>query len=210
MTIDTGARGLGFTQAPTGVQLIDVRCGRCGACGAQRDYWCWEPRADGDVLAEVTGVQDASLVRRWASALAALSVARHEPAAALLVLADVDASMTTEIVAPWATGPVVVGADVRDPEMRRRLATVSPTGRAPMVLAVDDLRTAVRAVERGGQVCGPDGGVSLPSVTELVQRDVTMVSARGIETLRARSSWEGLAAGLAALLGAQALSQATS
>jgi hypothetical protein len=209
MTIDTGSRGLRFVPGDTGVRPVDVRCGGCAACAADRDYWCLEARETGGVLADVSGVQDAALVRRWTSALAALSVARSRPSAALLVLGDVDPEAVTDLVAPWAQGPVLVAADGRDPEMRRRLAEVSVTGRAPVVLTVTDVRAAVRAVERGGQVCGPDGGARLPTVTELVQRDVTLLAARGVDGLVTDSSWPLLAARLSAVLGAPDLAQAS-
>ena len=208
MTIDTGSRGLRFATGDAGVQLVDVRCGACAACDAGRDYWCLEARESGDVLAEVCGVQDTGLVRRWVSALAALALA-HRSTDALLVLDDVDAEAVAALVAPWVQGDVVVAADARDPEMRRRLAAVSATGRAPLVLTVTDVRSAVRAVERGGQVCGPDGATRLPSVTELVQRDVTLLAARGVDALATGSSWELLAERLSTLLGAPVQAEAS-
>jgi hypothetical protein len=83
--------------------------------------------------------------------------------------------------------------DGRDDEARDRLATLSPTGRAQTVLTRHDARTAVRSVERGGHVCLPDLHVAAPSVTELVQRDVKLVSARRIQDLAATTSWADLA-----------------
>ena len=199
MVIDTGSRGLRFVAGANAVELVDVRCGACAACAADRDYWCLEARGTGTVLAEIPGVRDTSLVRRWTSALAALSVSRRQRATALLVLADVPAEVVTDVVAPWVEGPVFVAADARDPEMRRRLALESATGRAPLVLTVTDARAAVRAVERGGQVCAPDARVPLPSITELVQRDVTLVSARRVDSLATGLSWSDLATRLGAL-----------
>lgn len=208
MTLDTGSRGLRFLTKDATVQLLDVRCRRCAACHAGRDYWCLEERESGSVLAEVEGVVDAELVRRWASTLAGLAVARRDSAAALLVLADASPEPVVDLVARWHGGPVVVASDARSPGMRERLARLSGTGRAPLVLTVTDVRAAVRAVERGGQVCGPDAQAPLPSVTELVQRDVTLVSPRDVDALVERGSWADLAAGLTALLGAHCVAGA--
>jgi hypothetical protein len=202
MTIDTGSRGLRLVTGTDTTGLVDARCGECAACGVGRDYWCLDARESGPVLAEIAGVRDHALVRRWISALAALAAARHEPTAALLVLAHGSPELVTELVSGLHAGAVVVAPDARDPEMRRRLSELSSTGRAPLVLTVTDVRTAVRAVERGGQVCGPDDAMLLPSVTELVQRDVTLVSAQGIDALVTGSSWSVLAERLSTLLDA--------
>jgi hypothetical protein len=120
----------------------------------------------------------------------------------MLVLTTGSPELVTDLVGPWHRGAVLVAGDARDPDMRRRLSALSSTGRAPLVLTVTDVRAAVRAVERGGQVCGPDDGLRLPSVTELVQRDVRLVSARGIEALAAGSSWAELADRMSSVIGA--------
>ena len=196
MTIDTGSRGLRAVPGEGTTQLVDSRCGTCAACRSARDYWCLDARDSGTVLAELADARDSGLVARWTSALAALTVVRRDPGSALLVLTDRDGASVAALVEPLHDGPVVVTHDPRDPEMRTRLVELSPTGRAPLVLTVTDVRKAVRAVERGGQVCGPDDRVRLPTVTELVQRDVTLVSARGIDALVVGSTWADLAARL--------------
>lgn len=200
MMIDQGSRGLRAVTVGAATQLVDVRCGECPACSSGRDYWCLTARDSGPVRAEVTDVQDADAVRRWVAALAALAAARPVPSAVLLVVADARPGAAEELVAPWHSGPVVAASDTRNREVRRRLAELSPTGRAPLVLTVGDLRAAVRAVERGGQVCGPDGHVQLPTITELVQRDVSLVSARTVDALVAGTTWGAFADRLAAVL----------
>lgn len=200
MTLDTGSRGLRFSADRDTVQLFDVRCGRCAPCRVGRDYWCQQERASGPVLAEIVGVTDVDRVRRWTTALAALAVTRRAPSAALLVLADVAAEPVRELVGRWHAGPVVVAAEARDAGMREQLAALSATGRAPLVITVSDVRAAVRAVERGGQVCGPDAETPLPSVTELVQRDVTLVAPRSVDSLVASGSWAELGTALTTLL----------
>jgi hypothetical protein len=202
MVTGTESRGLRLVAGENATRLVDARCGDCAACGVGRDYWCLGARESGPVLAEIAGVRDHALVRRWTSALAALAAGRHEPAATLLVLADGPPELVTDLVALWHPGAVVVASDPRDSDMRRRLSELSDTGRAPLVLTVTDVRAAVRAVERGGHVCGPDDGSVLPSVTELVQRDVTLVSAKGIDALVTGSSWSEFADRLSTLLGA--------
>lgn len=202
MTLDTKSRGLLVLTDGTSTRLVDARCGACAACIAGRDYWCLGARTSGPVLAELAEVRDLAAVRRWTSALAALAAAQKEPGATLLVLADGSADVVTRLVASFHPGPVVVAPNARDPEMRHRLSSLSSTGRASLSLTVTDVRAAVRAVERGGQVCGPDDGLLLPSVTELVQRDVRLVSAQGIDALVAGSSWSALADRLNMLLAA--------
>lgn len=209
MTIDTGSRGLRFLTGDNATQVVDVRCGDCSACRVGRDYWCLEAQESGELLAEVSGVRDAELVRRWTTALAALAATRREPSAALLVLADVSPDVVAELVAPWHGGPVLAAPDARDTHMRERLGAHSATGRAPLVLTVTDVRAAVRAVERGGQVCGPDTPAGLPSVTELVQRDVTLVSAASVDSIGSASSWATFAERLSTLLGAPTIAGAT-
>jgi hypothetical protein len=185
-----------------GIRLVDVRCGDCAACAAGRDWWCLGARESGPLLAEIAGASDVGLVRGWTSALAALAAGRHEPAATLLVLADGSPELVTELVSLWHPGAVVIASHARDPEMRHRLSELTETGRAPLVLTVTDVRAAVRAVERGGQVYGPDDGMFLPSVTELVQRDVTLAPAKSVDALVTGSSWLVLADRLSNLLGA--------
>jgi hypothetical protein len=202
MSTDTGSRGLHVEVERNRTWLVDARCGACAACGVGRDYWCLSAHESGPVLAEVAGVRDVTLVRRWIGALAAFAAGRHEPAATLLVLAEGSPELVAELVQLWHSGAVVVASDARDPGMRHRLSKLSGTGRAPLVLTVTDVRAAVRAVERGGRVYGPDDGMLLPSVTELVQRDVTLGSAHNIDALVAASSWSVFAERLGTLLGA--------
>lgn len=201
MTIDTGARGLRVVSGKS-TQLVDVHCGDCAACRVGRDFWCLAARDDGPVLVELTGSRDGELVSRWAAALGALGAARRDAGTSLLILADRPAESVASLIELFHPGPVVVARDAGDPEMRRRLSELSPTGRAAIVVTVSDVRAAVRAVERGGQVCGPLDGLHLPTVTELVQRDVTLVAPRSIEALAAGSTWADLAARLYAVLSA--------
>lgn len=200
MTTYSGSRGLHLASGPRATLLADTRCGDCPACCSGRDYWCLSELSEGPVLGEIQGVTDVDLVRRWTSAMLGLASAPRHPGSVLLVLADVPLDRIATLVAPWHDGPVLAGTDTRDPGLRGRLAELSPTGRAPLVLAVGDVRAAVRAVQRGGQVCGPDAPVRLPSITELVQRDVTLVSARGIDALADRQDWAALAEQLGIVL----------
>ncbi|GAC1322584.1 MAG: hypothetical protein NVSMB13_01220 [Mycobacteriales bacterium] len=202
VTIAVGSRGLVVTADGGKAQLVDVRCRLCAACRIGRDYWCLDALAAGPVLAEMAAALDRALIWRWLSALAALAAARAEPNSPLLVLGQDSPEPILDLLAIWHRGPVVVATDARDPGMRNRLSGLSSTGRAAMVVTVTDVRSAVRAVERGGQVCAPDDGRALPSVTELVQRDVRLVSALSIDALVAPSSWAVLADRLSAVVGA--------
>jgi hypothetical protein len=61
------------------------------------------------------------------------------------------------------------------------LADATPTGRAEVVLSLIDGRAATKAVARGGVVCLPDRQLPMPTVTEVVQRELRLV---GVHSLR--------------------------
>jgi hypothetical protein len=73
---------------------------------------------------------------------------------------------------------VLTAADGRDPELRRRLTEAHPTGRAGVVVSTQSLRDAARAVRRGGYACAAPDAEELPTVTEVVQREITIAEAR--------------------------------
>ena len=100
------------------------------------------------------------------------------------------------------TGRVIATADPKDPAIRARVAALTETGRAPVVVALADAQMAVHAVARGGVVCLPDAAVQTPTVTQLVQRELTLVSARDVAALVRLAGRARLEAALGPLLGA--------
>jgi len=152
-----------------GVVLVDHACGGCAACAAGATLWCLHPTVEGhDLSPEVPLSRAADLV----GALLAVAALQEVPASeTVLVHGDADGA-TAMLVRSFAAGRVVVASDLV--AVRDELATET-TGRAAVVVAGKDARGAVRAVRRGGHVCVADPTAVLPSVTELVQREVTLV-----------------------------------
>jgi hypothetical protein len=209
MTIESRSRGIRIVRDGDSIHVLDVHCGRCAACQASLDFWCLHARQDGAQLFSLDTRATPEELQRWLAALAALATTASAADAVLLVLEDVDPHAAADLVRPWHSGPVLVSRDGRDHESRTRLAELSPTGRAQVVLTLRAARTAVRSVQRGGQVCLSDIDVDAPSVTELVQRDVKLVAARTIRDLVATARWSDLSRLLEPVLGTDTFSVRT-
>lgn len=182
---------LGSRRTPRGVVLLDHACGACWACSAGAGLWCLSPTTSGrDISPEVPEGRLVDVV----GALASVAALRAAPASSVtLLLADPTAAVAV-LAKAVAPGRFVAAADPA--EARTALADV-PTGRAAVVVAGRDARVAVRAVRRGGHVCVADPTAELPSVTELVQREVTLVGPRDVAGLASRIDgdlWTALAA----------------
>jgi hypothetical protein len=99
---------------------------------------------------------------------------------AVLVLGD-EASLPIARLIERAHGAnVFVSDDPRDPKVTYLLAANRPTGRADAVVTTTRVRAAVKAVRRGGRVCAAasdDIAFEMPSITEVVQREVAIVGA---------------------------------
>jgi hypothetical protein len=192
MSIESRSRGIRITQEGDSTHVLDVHCGECAACRGSADYWCLEERPDGPELLALKSPVETQDLRRWLGALAALATTKPATGTVLLVLRSVEPLAVAALARPWHDGPVLTSSDGRDDGVRDRLRQLSPTGRAQTVLALDHARTAVRAVQRGGQVCLPDVAVDAPSVTELVQRDVRLIAPRRIRDLAVTTTWTEL------------------
>jgi D-arabinose 1-dehydrogenase-like Zn-dependent alcohol dehydrogenase len=173
---------LGSRPAGTGVVLIDHACDACAECRAGARLWCRTPVDDGRVLTpELPTGAVASLVDALL-AVAGLDEVRERAAGAVLVLSDPEGA-TAVLVRRLAVSRVVVATD---PKAARAELAAERTGRAAIVVTAADCRTAVRAVRRGGHVCVTNPNAILPSVTELVQREVTLVSPRDVARVAVR------------------------
>lgn len=208
MPDDAPPRGLRVALARR-TTVEDVACGRCPACRAGKTYWCSEPAATGSTLATLGTDADPDWVRRWATALGALAEARPDPDDTVLLLSPAPSSAATRLVGLVHPG-LVLATDGSDDDSRRTLREVSPTGRAQVVVALGQARTAVRSVQRGGVVCLPDSpDVATPSITELVQRDVRLVGPSAVDALGTPGTWERVGAALDELWAVEAGLQET-
>lgn len=171
---------LGARRGSAGAVLVDLSCGLCHSCCAGAPLWCQSPGAEGrDLSPAITSgrVDDVAAALMLASA-----VTRTPVGATVLVLAD-EREPVALVLAELATGRVVVAPDVQS--ARSQLAS-EPTGRAAVVASADEIRAAVRAVRRGGHVCTAGPAASRPSVTELVQREVTLVGPNDVAGVAGR------------------------
>lgn len=160
--------------------FVDRSCGSCTACGAGAGLWCLRPTAQGRDLAgpvPVDRVGSLTAALRAAAALAEVSTVGT-------VLAVGDEGGALGVLVRAVTGArVLVVPDPFDAGVKDELGRLEASGRAPVVVAGPDVRAAVRAVRRGGEVCTGGPVATLPSVTELVQREVTLVGPRDVAGL---------------------------
>jgi hypothetical protein len=108
-----------------------------------------------------------------ASALAALGAG----AGAVALIAPPNPVDDAELrrTAPGVLGPLT------DEAARERLAALSPSGRADVVIAADgDLARAARLVRRGGVIATVVPPLSRPTVTTIVQRELSLPSPRDL------------------------------
>ncbi|QNO38321.1 hypothetical protein H4J02_04685 [Protaetiibacter sp. SSC-01] len=190
-TTSIGLRALQDRQ----VAFIDLSCRRCDTCRDGGPLWC--PVRDGD--RELGLVAPAALAEQLRDALlcaAGIDEAlprTFDPAPVLITGA------TARAVALFThAGVEPIIADIPESEVRARLAERHESGRAGLVIATDDLRQAVKAVRRGSTVVGAPGA-ALPSVTEVVQREVAIVVPRSIDALVERVTGVRWDAAIAAL-----------
>ena len=163
-----------------GAHLGSGRCGHCRECLGGLSVWCSQVTSHGD-LAHLghTGAapeQDLAAV----ACLSAVERAGLGPGAVLIALLSDDLAPWIASAARELTGAVVLATkDLKDPVLRDQLAN-RPTGRADGVVVWRDAASAVRAVRRGGVVCVGAPDPRLPSITELVQREVRIVGPGGL------------------------------
>lgn len=203
MSLRPPTRGLRIVQ--DGRTLIeDASCNSCTACTSQNDYWCTAPSAVGDPLGALDGTVPATWVRRWVTVLSALAVTGSGGDDLVLLLSRTPSDRAVDLVRTVHPG-TVLATDGSNDASRAVLREASATGRAQVVVALQDARAAVRSVQRGGCVCAPDAPVALPTVTELVQRDVRLVGPSTLRPLTERGLWPTIVAGLESLVPVEAV-----
>jgi threonine dehydrogenase-like Zn-dependent dehydrogenase len=125
-----------------------------------------------DVLRRSVPARPAVLVVGDGPAGRAAAIAALGAGAAVVVLLATpgpQADAALRLAAPGVLGPATAEA------AREHLATLSPSGRADVVVAADgDLAGAARHVRRGGAIVSVVAPTSRPSVTTTVQRELTL------------------------------------
>lgn len=166
--------------------IADLSCGECEHCTSGFSLWCAAPdEANARVAADVRADLAESLIQSLlaTAALASIPAAAfdHSPVVAIGDSAAVVATFARRVV----PGPILTARDSRDESLREHLAQAHASGRPRVAISGDSLRAAVRLTRRGGFACGPLDTGALPSVTELVQREVTVPEARSVRELLA-------------------------
>lgn len=156
--------------------LADHSCGSCAECRHGAPLWCASPAEEGTPLGGPIASPLAPAMLRAvltaAATLAGLAQARSGPIAIL----GPGAGAVRELLSPTVDRTIHTASSGRDEDLRRALAEEEETGRAVLIAALDDVRDAVRSVRRGGVVAAPPTAGVLPSVTELVQREIRLVA----------------------------------
>lgn len=162
--------------------LVDLSCGRCLECEAGAPVWCREQDEEGREIVRVP----AGLAAEALEALLAAAALEHAPKGVPVLVVAVPGSPLPELVRRLRADDCVVCGDPADGEVREALAALDPTGRAPVLVTTGDARRAVKTVRRGGHVCVSGTAAALPSITELVQREVTLVGPRDLAPVTTR------------------------
>lgn len=194
--ISTQGRSLEVHRKPHGsAVLVDGACGSCGSCMAGAGLHCTRPLAEGRVLTEPVPL---AVAEELLAAIFAVAALTEVPETETVVVAAQDSSSLAVLVRAISPSRVLLATDLRDDTLRAELSRLEPSGRARVVVAGGDVRAAVRAVRRGGYVCVGGPALDLPSVTELVQREVSLVSPRDAAAVLDRVSAQVWSAAVAA------------
>ncbi|MDN4171696.1 hypothetical protein QWY28_01955 [Nocardioides sp. SOB77] len=176
--------------------LVDHACGRCATCRSGAGLWCPSPLVVGRVVSPRVPASAADGLR--CGLLAAAALLEAPPARTTLVVGE-PGSPTVLLARRLLDGFVLAAPSLTDDAVRAQVAGREPSGRAAVVVAGPDVRAAVRAVRRGGHVCVPHATPDArPSVTELVQREVTLLAPRQVTPVLGRLSEPDWAAAVAA------------
>lgn len=166
-----------------GTSIVDVSCGSCSRCIVDLDFWCTRhlSQADGTLLAEVNPAPSENTLM---VALGLSALASHSSIQTPVLIEAPEVQVAQALVDLLAQVQTFVTADSRSAEARSQVATASETGRAGTVLNVVDHGKAVRAVERGGTVVFTPSDVKQPTLTEVVQRELSVIGVTSLAHLR--------------------------
>jgi hypothetical protein len=158
-------------------EIIDLSCGNCESCAAGSRSWCERPGTDGEREGRCTGwTAPTDRLDKLVKAALVASAAMHTDLGCLTVtVVGQDRQALIEMVLGLGATRVLNAPSTLDDDLLAALRKVAATGRPDVVLTLDNCRSAVLSARRGGVVCvGANAGV-LPSLTELVQREVQVV-----------------------------------
>lgn len=166
-----------------GTALLDASCGACDRCTDGLDFWCTSPsfENEGTLLAEL-GLMPSEHTLMVVLGLTAL--AGRSPVRTPVLIETPEVEIAQRIAALLAPAQTFVTDDSRGVETRKQLAAASRTGRAGTVLNVVDHGKAVRAVERGGVVVVTPSAAVRATLTEIVQRELSVVGVTSLAHLR--------------------------
>jgi len=160
-------------------RMFDHACGNCEACLRGVLLSCTEPWAVGVEI--LRGTTDPDVMFRAVTAAAAFASSGTSAGAVVLVLSD--QPTLARLIRTIHSGPILESASSADPDVRLALQSLTRTGRPDVVVTDRQGIAAVKAVVRGGKVALPFAEVDAPSVTELVQREVTLVGPKAVQDL---------------------------
>lgn len=183
---DTQTVSFGVEHTSSGeTVLVDRACGSCAACRAGSSLHCSVPLANGRLLTAPVPAESANDLVAAVLAAAALAEA---PEVSTVVVETAESTPLAVVIRSATRARVLVAPDLADAGLRAELADLELSGRARVVVAGTDARAAVKTVRRGGHVCVGAATATMPSVTELVQREVTLVAPRDAAAVLARIS----------------------
>lgn len=163
-------------------EIVDLSCGHCELCVAGSRSWCESPVGGSDSRLG-WGAPTEKLELLVEAALVASAAMQVNLQGATVAVVGQDRQPLVEMVKGLGATRVLNAPDTFDTELLSALGQVEATGRAGVVLTLGDARSAVLSVRRGGVVCvGRNAGV-LPSLTELVQREVRVLGPRDVVAL---------------------------
>ena len=172
--------------------LVDAACDVCAACAAGARLHCTRPLVEGRQL---TAPMPRVVAEEMLEAVTAVAALVEAPRVGTVVVAAPADSSLAVLVRAVSPSRVLFAADLRDEALRADLGRLEPSGRARVVVAAGDVRAAVRAV---GHVCVGGSVLHAPSVTELVQREVSLVAPLDAAAVLGRVSTQVWSAAVAA------------
>jgi len=163
------------------VTVFDHSCGTCPQCSAGWSLHC-SVIIDTGVTALIAPGDDPEALLRRVTASSALSALAPDSANVVLCLDEAapEGPTLADFVRCVHSGPVLEAATPTDPPIVQALAGMTALGRADIVVTTSQARAAVKAVRRGRWVCLPLADVTAPTITEVVQREVTLVAPRAL------------------------------
>jgi|NGEPerStandDraft_6_1074524.scaffolds.fasta_scaffold123285_1 hypothetical protein len=158
-------------------EIIDLSCGHCPLCASGSSWWCENPGdvSEGERLGVGRRAPTEKLDRLIDAALVASAAVQADLRGATVTVVGPGRRPLLEMVRGMGAARILQAPDTLDVELLATLSQLEATGRPGFVLTLGDIRSAVLSVRRGGAVCAGRNGGELPSLKELVQREVRVL-----------------------------------